>query len=210
MSFTGEAKSLIQQLLESAEGKGGWTSMRSQTGSRSMGGGHATVEENHQKEGGRPTITSSSSTSSLHTAMMGLFKNLKLKWQFRSELRTLDATAGTGAAWKRGELKKTSGISLCPSTTAPQTLSGVYSALGTNPWDTAELAPSPTLLPAQHPVPGAQLHKSWDTPGHSQKMPETPPSAKKRRDAPQSQLHWCHSKKVTASLTVIGNQIWSP
>lgn len=79
VSFTGEAKSLIQQLLESAEGKGGWTSMGSQTGSRSMGGGHVTVEENHQKERGRPTITSSSPTSSPHTAVWGLFKEFKIK-----------------------------------------------------------------------------------------------------------------------------------
>lgn len=79
MSSTGEAKSLIQQLLESAEGKCGWTSKGSQTGNRSVGGGHAAVEENHQKEGGGPTITSSSSASSPHTAVMGTLPEFKIK-----------------------------------------------------------------------------------------------------------------------------------
>lgn len=106
----------------------------------------------------------------------------------------------SGAAWKRGEPRKASGTPLCPSTTAPQTLPGVYSAPGTNPWDTAELARSPTLLPARHPVPGAQLHKGWGAPGQSQKLPEPSPPAKTRRAAPQGQLHWCHFRKLIASL----------
>lgn len=68
MSYMEEAKSIVQQSLGS-ERREGWMGEEwvdinwSQTGNVSMGGGHATVEENHQMEGGAPTTTSSSSTN---------------------------------------------------------------------------------------------------------------------------------------------------
>lgn len=59
MSYMEEAKSIVQQSVGS-ERREGWMGEEwvdinwSQTGNVSMGGGHATVEENHQMEGGAP------------------------------------------------------------------------------------------------------------------------------------------------------------
>lgn len=71
-----------------------------------------------------------------------------------------------------------------PPIPAPPALPGVHCALGTNPWTLQKFhLLSPCCQPA--PVPGAQLHRSWGTPGQPQKLPELSPSAKMRRAAPQ-------------------------
>lgn len=67
--------------------------MESQTGKVSMGGGHATVEENHQKEGGVPTTTSSSSsTRSLGPTVKGTLQACQMEMIIWSEVRAPDAT----------------------------------------------------------------------------------------------------------------------
>lgn len=53
-SLTGEAKSITHSCWDGTAGEGGWTSTESQAGNAALGGGHAKVEENQQKDGDAP------------------------------------------------------------------------------------------------------------------------------------------------------------
>lgn len=144
----GEATSIMQQLL-GLEGKGGHQ-QRSQTGSMSMGGGH----DNGRKpsEGmAAPTITSSSSTSSLaplsQRAASFNMSNKNGNSGVNSEhhmplslMGTLHITQSQGflryCLEEEEGPRRPSGAPHCPPTGVPQTLQP--------PGTTAEIAPFPT------------------------------------------------------------------
>lgn len=202
VSFTGAAKSIMQQLLGS-DRRDGWVDINAEPNWQHINGWRPCYSGRKPSEGRRcthhllqlsqqpePPHHSKRYPSNTSNRNKNLGLNLEPQMPL-SLMRYLYITKSQGflrcCLEEGGRPWRPSGAPHAhPPGLLKHCLEGAL-RLGQLPWDTAELAPSPTLLLLQHPVPGAQLREgrccaaangdSAGTPGHLPKLLEPSPPA---------------------------------
>lgn len=226
VSFTGEAKSILKQLLGS-DGREGWVDVngepnwqhingwRPRCSGRKPSGGRRCAHHHllqlkkqpgppHHSEGDTSHTSNRNDNSGLNSepqmppSLMGYWHTTKC-WGF----------SGTG----RGRGRRARASLELPTAHPPELLKHCpWGAphLGHLPCDTAELVPSPTCLPQLYPLPGRGrgsalqgLLLSGLRAGTARATQTTLPSclSPHLQPAPPGQPHWCHFEKVTAVRT---------